>query len=84
MSRPRQRLVLFAIATTCLTAGGPGMDQDGDGLYSFEELNEEYPKLTKEMYIQLDLNEDSLVSPEEFRKGLDGNLLPRTTEEYGD
>lgn len=57
-------------------AGGPGMDRDGDGLYSLEELREEYPTLTEAQFETLDANEDGWVSPEEFRKGLDMNLLP--------
>ena len=71
--------VLFGFGTS-VSAGGPGIDRDGDGLYSFEELLEEYPTLAVDDFAELDRNEDGWVSPEEFRKGLDQDMLPRVAE----
>lgn len=77
MYAPVKRSVVFLLSAFCLAAGGPSMDRDGDGLYSLEELREEYPLLNEETFASLDLNDDGSVSPEEFRRGLDLDMLPR-------
>lgn len=80
MRASARRIGFVAGAFLFLAAGGPGIDLDGDGLYSLTELREEYPLLSEEAFALLDLNEDGSVSPEEFRTGLDLDMLPRFTE----
>lgn len=65
-------ILLLGAAATPRT----GIDLDGDGRYSLDELRSHYPALSAEAFAQIDTNGDGVVSPGEFRAGQDDGLLP--------
>jgi len=71
-------LTLLAIGSLPALAVGDGsvIDADGDGRYSLQELREIYPRLSDTAFAEIDVNDDGLVSPGEFRLGQDMGLLP--------
>jgi hypothetical protein len=71
---------LFGLALgLCLAAAGAdalsSMDADGDGRYSLAELRVHYPRLSLVTFDEIDVDNDGLVSPGEFRTGQDTGLL---------
>ena len=73
-------IVLFSLAIVAapvLAVGSESViDSDGDGRYSLQELRAVYPRLSAAAYREIDVNDDGLVSPGEFRLGQDLGLLP--------
>ena len=50
-------------------------DADGDGSYSMEELAAAYPGLSEDRFVMIDLDENGLISAEEFAAAKEAGIL---------
>jgi hypothetical protein len=76
------RIALFAVPAAVLALAGPAfaqdaaIDVDGDGMYSFPELQAVMTDMTEEQFTTLDTNGDGLLDATEIQAGTDAGLLP--------
>ncbi|GHG87751.1 EF-hand domain-containing protein [Pseudodonghicola xiamenensis] len=82
--KPFSRTTLtFAAATLALPAlawAAETADTDGDGLLSFEEVQAIAPKVTEEMFLDLDANADGGLDAEELAEARKIGLIPLAEE----
>ena len=53
-----------------------GMDANGDGVFSYDEMLVAIPELTEETFIAIDVSGDGLVDPEEYAAAQEAGLVP--------
>ncbi|MBR2656832.1 MAG: hypothetical protein IKD58_10140 [Loktanella sp.] len=58
-------------------AQNAAIDVNGDGMYSFPELQAALPELTEDDFEALDTNGDGLLNAEEIAAGEAAGILPR-------
>jgi hypothetical protein len=74
------RTGLVAIAVSLMAVGAhaqstPVEDANGDGIYSFKEVQAAFPDVTEDAYQSLDANGDGALSANEVSQGVaDGKL----------
>lgn len=59
-------LVLSALALIAVQAHAEVTDADGNGAYSFEEMQAAYPDMTEELFADIDADEDGEISADEL------------------
>jgi carbohydrate-binding DOMON domain-containing protein len=72
----------IALAATPLLAQtiDPVADANGDGFYSFPEMQVQMPDLTSETFTAIDTSGDGLVDAEELAAAVAGGLWPAMAE----
>ncbi|WP_417701193.1 EF-hand domain-containing protein [Pseudophaeobacter sp.] len=76
------KISLAAVAVAALTASPlaaesvAGVDADGNGTFSLEELQVAYPELTAEVFVQIDTNADGTADLDEVQAAQEAGLLP--------
>ena len=70
---PALALVVLAGAATAQAAD---VDVNGDGMYSFPELQAAMPEMTEDMFVTLDVSGDGLLDAIEIQAGAQAGLLP--------
>jgi hypothetical protein len=68
-------LALMIVAGTA-TAQAADVDVNGDGMYSFPELQAAMPEVTEEMFVTLDVTGDGLLDATEIEAGVQAGFLP--------
>jgi hypothetical protein len=58
-------------------AQSAAIDINGDGMYSFAEVQAALPEVSEDQFDQLDLNNDGLLDAEEIAAGEAAGILPR-------
>jgi hypothetical protein len=73
----KQALALVAALglTTGVAFAQTVEDTDGDGVYSFAELQAAYPDLTDDVFVLIDTNGDGVVDPEELEAAIATGLI---------
>ena len=69
-------VALLALATSPLAAQDAEIDVNGDGMYSFPELQAVMPDMSEDEFTVLDANGDGLLDAEEIATGTEAGLLP--------
>ena len=70
-------LAMGVLAAPAL-AQDAAIDVNGDGMYSFPELQAVMPEMTEEDFVALDSTGDGLLDGEEITVATDAGLLPPT------
>ena len=70
-----QALALGALATMAAAEIDPAVDLDGDGNYSFPELQAVVAEMTDEAFITIDANGDGLLDEAEVAAATEAGLL---------
>jgi hypothetical protein len=70
-------LPAFALMITAGAAGAQSasVDVNGDGMYSFPEVQAAMPEMTQDAYVALDMNGDGLLDADEIAVAIDAGLL---------
>ena len=69
--------IAAALALTGTQAlAATGMDADGDGLVTFDELLVAMPTLTEETFTTLDANGDGMLDAEEIAAAQESGVIP--------
>jgi hypothetical protein len=70
-------LPAFALMITAGAAGAQSasVDVNGDGMYSFPEVQAAMPEMTQDAYVTLDMNGDGLLDADEIAVAIDAGLL---------
>lgn len=79
MTRTTKLLTPFALATVLAVpafAQDADIDINGDGMYSFPELQAVMPGMTDEDFTILDTSGDGLLDADEIAAGTQAGLLP--------
>ena len=69
------------ISGVCLAIAGAAWaqvmveDSDGDGVYSAAEIRAAYPDVTDDLLVQIDVNEDGFIDPDELAAAANLGLL---------
>ena len=66
----------FALTATLAVAQMAEIDVNGDGMYSFPEVQAAMPEMTEDTFIVLDVSGDGLLDAEEIAAGVEAGLLP--------
>ncbi|MFN3936347.1 MAG: EF-hand domain-containing protein [Gemmobacter sp.] len=66
---------LLSVPAIAVAASIAVEDRNGDGVYSFEELQAAVPDLTVEQFDRIDRNGDGVVSPEELEAAAAEGLI---------
>lgn len=78
------RHILFFLPISALAlpamAQDAAIDVNGDGNYSFPELQAAVPDITLDDFTLLDANGDGLLDAEEIAVGIEADLLPPMPE----
>lgn len=69
-------VALLALATSPLMAQDAEIDVNGDGMYSYPELQVVMPDMTEDEFTVLDANGDGLLDADEIAAGTEAGLLP--------
>jgi hypothetical protein len=70
-------VALIALTGTAFALEVDAMvDTDGDGLYSFPELQLAFEEMNEDLFIAIDVNADGAVDLEEFAAAQEAALLP--------
>lgn len=74
----RNTLIFVSVlaAATPLAAQDSAIDTDGDGLYSFAEVQAAMPEMTADQFVVLDVNADGLLDADEIAAATEAGLLP--------
>ena len=67
---------LLALAAAPLGAQSAEIDVNGDGMYSYPELQVVMPDMTEDEFTVLDANGDGLLDADEIAAGTEAGLLP--------
>ena len=66
--------VMFVAGT--VIAQSASIDVNGDGMYSFPEVQAAMPEMTEDAFVTLDANGDGLLDATEIEAGVQAGLLP--------
>lgn len=56
----------------------PVIDTDGDGVYSYPEMDAVFDDMTEDLFTQIDVNQDGAIDTTEFAAAQEAALLPMT------
>ena len=79
MTRTLKMIAPVAILTALalpVFAQDAAIDINGDGMYSFPELQAVMPEMSEQVFTVLDSSGDGLLDPDEIRAGTQAGLLP--------
>ena len=76
MSKNRIALALAVTIATPLAAQDADIDLNGDGMYSYPELQAVMPEMTEDGFAALDVSDDGLLDADEIAAGVNAGLLP--------
>ncbi|MFG5382599.1 hypothetical protein [Yoonia sp. R2-816] len=79
MTRTMKLLTPIAVLTTLAVpafAQDAAIDVNGDGMYSFPELQAVMPEMTEDEFTALDSTGDGLLDADEISVGVEAGLLP--------
>jgi len=68
--------VPLALTATFALAQSADIDVNGDGMYSFPEVQAAMPEMTDDTFVLLDLSGDGLLDADEIAAGAEAGLLP--------
>lgn len=68
-------LALMVVAGSA-TAQSASIDVNGDGMYSFPEVQAAMPDMTEEIFVTLDVTGDGLLDATEIEAAVEAGLLP--------
>lgn len=68
-------LALMVVAGSA-TAQSASIDVNGDGMYSFPEVQAAMPEMTEDAFVTLDVSGDGLLDATEIEAGVQAGLLP--------
>ena len=71
-------LALVAAMAAPAFAQDAAIDVNGDGMYSFPELQAVIPEMTEDEFAALDSTGDGLLDADEIAVGTDAGLLPES------
>ncbi|MCK0121593.1 hypothetical protein MWU61_13660 [Loktanella sp. F6476L] len=74
---PAIALVMTAGAASAQAAS---IDVNGDGMYSFPELQAAMPEITEDAYVVLDVNGDGLLEADEITAAIEAGLIVNPEE----
>ena len=69
-------IALLTVLAAPLAAQDASIDINGDGMYSFPELQAVMPEMTDEDFTALDTSGDGLLDADEIEVGVSAGLLP--------
>ena len=69
-------VAIFGLAALPVLAQDAAIDVNGDGNYSFPELEVALPEMTLEDFTALDANGDGLLDADEIAVAIEAELLP--------
>lgn len=75
MSRVAFGALLAALTAVSANAMSAGIDTDGDGKASLEELQAVYPGVTSELFAEIDADADGFVDDEEMADAFAAGVL---------
>jgi hypothetical protein len=70
------------LANAALAAGESiaGIDTNGDGIMTVDEIQAVYPEITAEVFAEVDTNNDGVLDEAELLSGQEQGLLPILTD----
>ncbi len=69
-------LAVIALAATPVLAQDAAIDINGDGMYSYPELQAVMPTMTEDDFTALDVSGDGLLDADEIAAGVEAGVLP--------
>ncbi|SFS08339.1 hypothetical protein [Yoonia litorea] len=76
MSKNKLTSVALILAATPMFAQNADIDINGDGMYSYPELQAFMPEMTEDTFAELDISGDGLLDAEEIAAGVAAGVLP--------
>ena len=68
-------LAAFAASMAVSAAQAAVVDADGNGSYSFDEMQAAYAELSEEVFAQIDSDGNGTVSPDELAAAIEAGLI---------
>ena len=68
-------LAAFVASMAVSAAQAAVVDADGDGSYSFDEMQAAYADLSEEVFAQIDSDGNGTVSPEELAAAVEAGVI---------
>lgn len=75
MTIKQMTVAAFVVFATPLVGQSADIDINGDGMYSFPELQAVMPAMTEDTFAVLDTSGDGLLDAEEIAAGVSAGLL---------
>ena len=69
-------LAVLAVVATPVLAQDAAIDINGDGMYSYPELQAVMPTMTEDDFAALDVSGDGLLDADEIAAGVEAGVLP--------
>lgn len=76
LKTPTMTLLALITFTSAAAAQTADMDVNGDGMYSFPELQAAMPDMSDVTFVTLDVSGDGLLDADEIEAGVAAGLLP--------
>jgi hypothetical protein len=73
--KSRFLLAAFAASMAVSAAQAAVVDADGDGSYSFDEMQAAYAELSEDVFAQIDSDGNGTVSPDELAAAIEAGLI---------
>lgn len=71
----------FGALATMASADISGLDTNGDGMLTIEEVQAAYPEVGTDQFSQIDANGDGGVDDAEMKAAQDAGLMPSPSDE---
>ncbi len=76
MSKLAAAFILATAGAASAQEADPAIDVNGDGFYSFPEINTLFPDVTDEVFTQIDTTRDGLLDMAEVMSAQNAGLIP--------
>lgn len=74
--RPLPFAMIAACLATHVAAQDAAIDTNGDGMYSFPEVQAAMPDMSEDMFMTVDVNGDGLLDTDEIAVAIEAGILP--------
>ena len=69
---------LFTLGMVTASAAATGIDANGDGVLTLDEVQAAFPEITAEGFTAMDKNADGMLDADEVAAGQDAGMMPKS------